>query len=199
MSVQSEIDRIITAVGNAYSKVSEKGGTVPASQTVANLATAIESIPSGGGTLITKTITQNGTYNASADNADGYSQVTVDVSGGGGITDLAGTSWSFDTITSQSLSAFMNGINGINMGLSSPLIFSYTFNEGTYTTEVTQIIVNDSTEIKLQGMDELQWNGDWSLFGTAITNVSIMNIPPSSTSTSKLLIPFFETLGTRIE
>ena len=47
MSVQSEIDRIITAVGNAYSKVSEKGGTVPASQTVANLATAIDSIPSG--------------------------------------------------------------------------------------------------------------------------------------------------------
>ena len=47
MSVQSEIDRIITAVGNAYSKVSEKGGTVPASQTVANLAAAIDSIPSG--------------------------------------------------------------------------------------------------------------------------------------------------------
>ena len=54
MSVQSEIDRIITAVGNAYSKVSEKGGTVPASQTVANLATAIDSIPAGyttGGTV----------------------------------------------------------------------------------------------------------------------------------------------------
>ena len=49
MSVQSEIDRIITAVGNAYSKVSEKDGTVPASQTVANLATAIGSIPAGGG------------------------------------------------------------------------------------------------------------------------------------------------------
>ena len=47
MSVQSEIDRIITAIGNAYSKVSEKGGTVPASQTVANLAPAIDSIPSG--------------------------------------------------------------------------------------------------------------------------------------------------------
>ena len=51
MGVQSEIDRIITAVGNAYSKVSEKGGTVPASQTVANLATAIESIPAGGGSI----------------------------------------------------------------------------------------------------------------------------------------------------
>lgn len=40
----------------------------------------------GGGSqpvLITKNITQNGTYNASADSADGYSQVTVNVSGGG--------------------------------------------------------------------------------------------------------------------
>jgi hypothetical protein len=41
--------------------------------------------PGGGGggggsaTLITKTITVNGEYNASDDNADGYSQVTVDV------------------------------------------------------------------------------------------------------------------------
>lgn len=39
----------------------------------------------GGGSssrLITKNITQNGTYNASDDNADGYSSVTVGVSGG---------------------------------------------------------------------------------------------------------------------
>lgn len=34
-------------------------------------------------TLITKNITQNGTYNASSDNADGYSSVDVNVSGGG--------------------------------------------------------------------------------------------------------------------
>lgn len=34
--------------------------------------------------LTTKTITVNGTYNASSDNADGYSSVTVNVSGGGG-------------------------------------------------------------------------------------------------------------------
>lgn len=40
----------------------------------------------GGGsapTLITKSITQNGTYNAIDDNADGYSEVEVDVEGGG--------------------------------------------------------------------------------------------------------------------
>ena len=43
-------------------------------------------IGGGGGsqaTLITKSITQNGIYNASSDNADGYSSVDVSVSGGG--------------------------------------------------------------------------------------------------------------------
>lgn len=41
-------------------------------------------VPSSSPTLTTKSITANGTYNAASDNADGYSSVTVNVSGGGG-------------------------------------------------------------------------------------------------------------------
>lgn len=44
MSVQSEINRITTAVASAYDAVDDIGGTLPASTVVENLATAISSI-----------------------------------------------------------------------------------------------------------------------------------------------------------
>ena len=51
MSVQSEINRIKTAIASAYSSVSAKGGTVPPTKTAANLPNAISSIPQSGAVL----------------------------------------------------------------------------------------------------------------------------------------------------
>ena len=51
---------------------------------VVGYSTVSVAVPSSSPTLITKSITANGTYNASSDNADGYSSVEVNVSGGGG-------------------------------------------------------------------------------------------------------------------
>lgn len=51
---------------------------------VTNLASVVVNVPSSGGsTLGTKTITENGTFSASADGYDGYSSVTVNVPTGG--------------------------------------------------------------------------------------------------------------------
>ena len=47
MSIQSEIDRIITAVGAAYDAVESKGGTAPAAQTIEGLAAAVGTIQTG--------------------------------------------------------------------------------------------------------------------------------------------------------
>lgn len=47
MSVATEIQRIKTAIANAYTAVSGKGGTVPQSAVVGNLASAIETISTG--------------------------------------------------------------------------------------------------------------------------------------------------------
>lgn len=64
MSVQSELDRIISAIGAAYDAVEAKGGTVPQSETVAGLAAAVQSIQTGGGGSMNATA---GTVTVAAD------------------------------------------------------------------------------------------------------------------------------------
>lgn len=65
-----------TLSGIANAIRAKTGGSTPID--AEDFATEIEAIPSGA-TLITKNITANGTYNASSDNADGYSSVSVNV------------------------------------------------------------------------------------------------------------------------
>lgn len=63
--------------------IAKGGGTAPLAYDFANnkgFADAIEAIPSGGSPLLTyKVITDIGTYNASDDNVDGYSRVSVNI------------------------------------------------------------------------------------------------------------------------
>ena len=64
MSIQSEIDRIITAVGAAYDAVESKGGTAPAAQTIEELAAAVSTIPTGIAPQLIVTVSAGATVTA---------------------------------------------------------------------------------------------------------------------------------------
>lgn len=64
MSIQSEIDRIITAVGAAYDAVGAKGGTAPAAQTIGGLAAAVGTIPTGIALQLIVTVSAGATVTA---------------------------------------------------------------------------------------------------------------------------------------
>ena len=71
----------VTPTGTKQISITENGTTT---EDVTNYASAEITVAVPGATLGTKSITANGTYNASSDSLDGYSSVTVNVSGGGG-------------------------------------------------------------------------------------------------------------------
>jgi len=129
MSIASAIQLKQEQVAEAYTAVSNKGGTLPSVQNLSNLASSINTIVSGSSAvLITRTFSSNGTYNASTYSADGFSTVTVDVSGSSLIT---------KTITENgNYNAQADGADGYSEVIVSVPIPPYLrrdlTNEGTY-------------------------------------------------------------------
>ena len=74
--------------------------------------------------LVTKEITENGTYDATDDSANGYSSVTVEVEGGGGSSDF-----STAEVT----------ITGIGEGATVPIVGCYCFNDYNLLRPFTEI------------------------------------------------------------
>lgn len=102
----------------------------------------------GGATLITKSITANGTYNASSDNADGYSSVTVNVSGGGGGLEYETGTWTPASDTSSYVIQFSN------THTTPPAFYEIVDATGTYS----------DTKNSLYRLGYVQWD---RLFGSS--------------------------------
>ena len=90
MATSDIINSIKTNLTNAYTKLNDKGATIPTNKNIENLASTIETVTGGGSaTLQTKeiTITENGTQSVTPDEGyDGLEQVdiTTNVPTGGG-------------------------------------------------------------------------------------------------------------------
>ena len=79
MSIETAIQNAQQKVANAYTAVDNKGGTLPATQNLANLPNAIDSIQTGGDiTALTITPSKSQQTFSKAGATDGYNPITVD-------------------------------------------------------------------------------------------------------------------------
>ena len=105
-------------------------------------------IPSEAPTLITKEITENGTYNASDEGADGYSSVSVNVASTGGVN---GLQWKCDNMKSLDYEFYectLTNVDGAFEGLDTSNVTSFkeTF---AYTSLTTVPTLDISSAYKL--------------------------------------------------
>lgn len=112
MTISNELTKLNTNLANSYTAVSNKGGTIPASQNFDNLATAIDSIPSGssdsGGEFSVQVIDYDGTIlkKESLDIGDTFTLPTSPTHAG-----LSFQSWSSpETITNNTVTVVDNDI-----------------------------------------------------------------------------------------
>lgn len=148
----------------------------------------------GGGsgstpTLITKSITQNGTYNASSDNADGYSSVVVNVSGGGAeYVDLTSFANYFNrnttTPTITAISTTEVGLSFTNQNASGYELasFSVPLDKGIYVAEI-KATVNKNTGLSSAYM--------WGIYSSNNTTGAQINTnSPMDTQGYSTYVPF---------
>ena len=147
--------------------------------------------------LITKSITENGTYNASSDNADGYSSVVVNVSGGGGAPVLQTKSKTYTPTTSQQTESVTadsgyDGLDTVNVtvnampsGSATPASSisgsSATVSTGTNTLTLTKSVSN--TPQVSAGYISSGTSGNTSVSLTAsVTTKAAATITPGTTN-----------------
>lgn len=127
----------------------------------------------GSSTLTTKTITLNGTYLASDDNADGYSSITVNVQGGASMSEVQNTYGTEIVVTSGSNSTPSVPSHAIywefedNTNLTETVYYPNSF-VGNAITATTPTTYNNKT-VTLAQLDGVTWysytptpSGNWT-------------------------------------
>lgn len=153
-------------------------------------------------TLTTKSITANGTYNASSDNADGYSSVTVNVSGGGTSAQIATGSVTGDGTTTLAISCnfepdFIYVYGDMSASASNRGVVSITILKDTFAYMSNDSSTSNTNENFTIGDHSISGYGDpTNLYATysngaltidAVSNTSARRFRSGQTYTYKLV------------
>lgn len=140
LSDPSQLASGVTAYDRAGTKITGTGGgSVVVTDEPNTTGTTAVVTADDVTTLITKSITQNGTYTASSDGADGYSSVTVNVSGGGSATQHT-IHLEFSDSTDTDISVYYND------SLLGTMITNYEPSTWTYNNKTVYIAELDGVE-----------------------------------------------------
>ena len=169
----------LSAIGNAIR--GKLGGSTQ--YTPGQMASAISSIPTVAPTLVSKSISANGTYNANEDNADGYDSVSVNVPNSYSAQDEGKVVNNGTLVTQESQSVSQNGT--YNTTLKNQVVVSVP---NTYeVSDNGKVVVNQA--LVAQTSKNIDTNGtyDTTLNDSVVVNVSGGGV------TGK---PFIESQGT---
>lgn len=142
MSIANEITRLQNAKTSIKTSIENKG-VIVGDGTIDTYASKINEISTSSAVLGTKTITENGTYKASDDNLDGYSEVTVETSGVN-INDYFNP-----TIAAAGNTQYTNGVNEIIKKIPDTITISGNSCESMfqYCSAITTIPLLDTSKI----------------------------------------------------
>lgn len=167
MSVESEIERIKNNISNAYSKIAEKGGTLPEIQKSSNLANAIDSI-SLTMNLQEKTVTPSEqVQEVTADKGyDALSKVTVEASSSGGKLKISyGLT---PPINTQNLWVKYGGIEPINSSIVNYRPIKYK------DTEENVIKIRESG-LQYSNVFYVESDNAYAMYGSIIYKQNLIN------------------------
>lgn len=139
MTIASEITRIQNNIVGAYTALSAKGATMPATQNSANLATTVNSISSGGGDTVTAT------NNSSYDRMTGE-KVWLNKSG---------SSYSIINYASADINSFIGackqniaiGASGDVETLTNGVLVPHLTRDFTLSSAISESNINDNTKM----------------------------------------------------
>lgn len=133
-------------------------------------------------TLIEKNITANGTYNASADDADGYSSVVVNVPGHNIYV------YDREPLSSEGVNgdAFIQYSEGLQVTLSTSIVGGYNGN-APLICKVDDVTVINATGSVPYNLDYTQKFGAYFIGGHTIT----VQVTPPANSTALLYINWY--------